>query len=135
MRAITILALSAMLVAPCGGFAQKPPTNPAFTANKLLAGCRAALTMGEGKGSGEPLNPVLSTEAGICMGVVSTVYTLGYFFDPKAETNLRFCIPKGSTVGQAMRIVVRELDQKPELLHLDLGTITAVILHNFWPCT
>lgn len=133
MRAATILAITAVLVIPLEGYAQNPSAS-IYTANRLLPGCRAALSMVDGQGAAEPPKSTQTIDAGMCFGVISAVYRLGYFLDPKSETNMRFCPPTGSTVGQAMRIVLKELDQKPQLLNLDLAMVTAVVLHNFWPC-
>lgn len=104
-----------------------------FVANTLLPACKAALAVSEDKAA--PLPHEMSLLAGICLGVVATTYHLGYFLNASPPTNMRFCIPQsGSTVGQALRIVVKDLEAKPEILHLDLRILTSIILQRAWPC-
>jgi Rap1a immunity proteins len=60
---------------------------------------------------------------GRCVGVVEG---LGY--------TENFCQPKGSTVGQAVAVVVKYIEARPERMHEDFGLLALEALTAAWPC-
>lgn len=69
------------------------------SANFITVGCRDGI-------SGEPFL------RGLCAGMVATIF---YF----SHTHFAFCPPNGSNVGQATRVVVLYIDQRPARIHED----------------
>ena len=61
---------------------------------------------------------------GICAGSINAIIR----FDPD------ICLPKGSTVGQAVRVVVQYIDSQPARLHEDFVDLAAEALRAAWPC-
>jgi hypothetical protein len=61
---------------------------------------------------------------GICAGSINAIIR----FDPD------ICLPKGSTVGQAVRVVVQYIDSQPARLHEDFIDLAAEALRAAWPC-
>jgi hypothetical protein len=61
---------------------------------------------------------------GICAGSINAIIR----FDPD------ICLAKGSTVGQAVRVVVQFIDSQPARLHEDFIDLAAEALRAAWPC-
>jgi Rap1a immunity proteins len=64
---------------------------------------------------------------GYCRGIVEGALRALYFSDTT-------CIPPGVTQGQAMLVVVKYMEQHPELLHQDLAALAADALHIACAC-
>ncbi|MGM4999241.1 Rap1a/Tai family immunity protein [Tardiphaga sp. 538_B7_N1_4] len=112
------IALTASLVALASPAWSQEDTD---SGNYLLPHCKHAIDTGR-----------QSYDAwdGKCNGIVSTIMFYGQNLPQRAQV----CFPKGSTLGQAMRIVIRYLETHPENLHLDLRNLAATALHEVWPC-
>ena len=67
---------------------------------------------------------------GACLGVVSTLMSLGSLLPPKG----RFCPPKDSTTAQGVSIVVKTLKKNPEILHNEFEALAHAALMTAWPC-
>jgi Rap1a immunity proteins len=89
-----------------------------FSGNKLINGCRALTEP-------ERLKPAIIFETGICNGIF---HSLKY-----VQTHL-FCIPDGVTNMQMHKLIVKYMDEHPELLHRDLLQIAVAALGTTWPC-
>lgn len=87
--------------------------------NSVLPFCKSLV---EGKS--------LEVWEGTCAGIVSGLLWVGRSLPPER----RFCFPKGATIIQAERIVIKYLDQHPEQLHLDFRGLVLDALKNAWPC-
>ena len=42
--------------------------------------------------------------------------------------------PKGSTVNQGLRVVVRYIEARPQRMHESFAFLAIEALHNAWPC-
>ena len=70
--------------------------------------------------------------SGYCMGTMSTVYTLANYIN--SGVSIKMCPPSTMTNEQMARIVVKYLQQNPEVLHLDAATLTFSALRTAYPC-
>jgi hypothetical protein len=95
-------------------------SNDIHSANYYHRGCIAFL-------ADSPKDLLLQ---GACAGIVSTLFNL----NDELPTYIRFCPPKGSTVGQAIRVVVTYLDNNPARLHESFILLSAEGLRKAWPC-
>ena len=66
---------------------------------------------------------------GVCIGVIGALVYYGKFL---ADTP--FCAPQGSTHGQALRVVIADLERGPADLHVQFAFLAARALHRAWPC-
>jgi hypothetical protein len=85
------------------------------SANEVMPGCRALIAHSDE-----------STDywQGYCSGAVAAIVRV----DPGN------CPPKGSTVGQGVRVVIKYIDSRPERLHEDFHDLAAEALRIAWPC-
>jgi hypothetical protein len=64
------------------------------------------------------------------MGIVNTIY----YFGKILPEDIKFCPPKGSSAGQAAKIVNDFMDKNPKILHIDFRIIAGLALKSAWPC-
>lgn len=98
------------------------------TGNELLVQCQNAI---QGINTGVYKNPF---DTGMCFGTVSAVMTMATFYKTSVENDIRICIPDGVTTGQGARIVVKFLQDRPELLNDDRSVLVWMALINSYPC-
>jgi hypothetical protein len=113
MRLFVMVGL--MLAATATGANAEPDTS---SANRLLAGCRAAV------GDKDSAPPV---ELGTCVGVVMGVWMT-------AGVAGLACSPNGVTLGQVLRVVVQFIDARPARMHEQLTNLALEALISTWPC-
>ena len=89
------------------------------SANNRMPGCRAAV---------QEDNSSIMYSQGFCMGTITTLF---FFAD---QLPLPSCTPTGSNVGQALRIVVQYIDQRPARMHEDFMRLAMEALAAAWPC-
>jgi hypothetical protein len=87
------------------------------SADYVIVGCRDGM-------SGENRQPF---RQGLCGGIVQTILFFG-------RTNFNVCMPEGVTMGQAIRVVVAYIDQRPERMHERFETLAIEVLQQSWPC-
>jgi hypothetical protein len=92
---------------------------------ELLAGCKNHL---EQMSPSTPMEIVYTS--GICAGKVSILARTGTMAPP----NMRFCPPDTGTVTQAVRVVVKYLNDHPERLHEPFDNLALDGLRGAWPC-
>jgi len=51
-----------------------------------------------------------------------------------ARSRFGICAPKEATVGQAVRVVVAYIDQRPERMHESFRQLAIEALQQAWPC-
>jgi hypothetical protein len=51
-----------------------------------------------------------------------------------SDSVLGFCVPDRSTVGQAVRVIVAYVDQRPERMHEHFEVLVLEALRRAWPC-
>jgi hypothetical protein len=89
-----------------------------YTADNTMRGCRAFLDDINKKNVG--LRPF---DQGRCVGIVETIRTFP-----------TLCVPINVTVGQAMRVVVKYIDDRPARLHEPFKKLVHEALLEAWPC-
>lgn len=114
LRFATVLL--AVLPAIHSQFAQAQSDDVA-SANYVMPGCRGFMER-------ETRNTHVE---GTCNGIVRAMFFFG-------STNLGFCPPKGATVGQAVRVIIAYVDQRPAQMHLPFEVLALRALTGSWPC-
>jgi hypothetical protein len=107
------IILATGIAATCGAsFAAEDP----FSANAVMPGCREA----------ENYNSRIHYDRGLCMGIVSGVVST-------LQTST-ICAPPGVTNFQAIRVIVKYIDDRPEKLHQQFFALAIEALRAAWPC-
>lgn len=77
-----------------------------------------------------------ATEASRCIGYIQGAIDAYIFTAAKnwARPPESICVPQGFKDEQAILIVLKYLDNHPEILHLDAGGIVWTALHSAFPC-
>lgn len=87
--------------------------------NYFLPGCQAFIATN--------FNSSTPFRAGECLGVIRAItYNL--------TSNSLICIPSTVTMGQIVRVIVRNLENNPAHLHEDFFLQVAYALGSIWPC-
>jgi hypothetical protein len=86
------------------------------TANEAMEGCRFFLT-DAGSATLKQINA-----QGFCRGAVEALIATQY------------CPPEGVTIGQAVRVVVQYIDNRPARLNEPFAALAAEALQGAWPC-
>ena len=89
------------------------------TANQMLPGCKGLLDNSMTSG-------VSVYQQGRCGG-----YVAGLVY---GEGEQEFCSPKGVSIGQAVAIVIKYIEARPERMHEDFGKLAIEALTAAWPC-
>ena len=90
------------------------------SANYQLPHCKAYLAEQDG-------NDFLQ---GACVGIIRALLVTGNLFAPPNQ----FCVPKGVTVRQAVRVVVQHIESRPSYWHNDFTVLAVGVLSATWPC-
>lgn len=114
------LAVFAVIVASTSALAQSDYTK---TGNAFLPWCKWFLES-KTDGANTQLN------AGVCIGTVSTMVSIGQFLPP----DIRYCVPPVVPLAQSTRVIVAYLEKNPSETHLDYITLSARALREAWPC-
>ena len=89
------------------------------TANQMLPGCK-------GLRDNSMTSGVSVYQQGRCGGyVASLVYGGG---------EQEFCSPKGVSIGQAVAVVIKYIEARPERMHEPFGGLALEALTAAWPC-
>jgi hypothetical protein len=88
------------------------------SANYLLRGCKAFIVR-----ENTMPTPIDAMKQGRCVGLVDGLSYTG-----------NFCQPKGVTTGQAVAVVVKYIEARPERMHEDFGILALEALTAAWPC-
>ena len=89
------------------------------TANQMLPGCKGLL-------DNRMTSGVSVYQQGRCGGyVASLVYGGG---------EQEFCSPKGVSIGQAVAVVIKYIEARPERMHEPFGGLALEALTAAWPC-
>ena len=94
------------------------PASAADPANLILPGCKVFLSA---------TTPMEHLSAGRCMGMVEGIAFMGF-------TEHLFCTPKEVTSGQALTVVIRYIEARPERMHEDFQKLALEALRTTWPC-
>jgi len=105
--------------------------SPAFALDKSSGNywikyCRNAININDNNKAANT-DDLSLVEGNFCLGFVSGVST-----GLKAANAI--CVPAGVTLGQQLKLVVREMDSYPEMLHKKIGTVVVAVMLKNWPC-
>jgi hypothetical protein len=111
------------------------PFTAAADGNDLLRQCAVAVDLS--KGSPEKISKTEALQAGHCLGLVQGVVGTNKIYELTTAGNSAWvCTPGlGIENRQAVRVVVKYLEDHPEDLHLGDGTLVQLALQNAFPCT
>jgi len=88
------------------------------SASEMLSGCKGFLD--------DNITGVSMFYKGRCVGFLAgLVYGVG---------GEDFCLPKGATTGQAVAVVVKYIEARPERMHESFGRLALEALAAAWPC-
>jgi len=116
MKAIGIAAALLLIGQQSDALAQSQE-NVSSSANWVMPGCREFVN----STANEPLRQ------GVCIGLVRAMFFYG-------STHFGVCPPTGSNVGQAVRVVVLYVDQRPARMHEVFEKFGLEALKQAWPC-
>ena len=85
------------------------------SANRRMPGCRGAVT---------PNDNSDRFLKGVCTGAVDALMA--------AVDDI--CPPPQATIGQALRVVVKYIDDRPARLHEDFKSLAVEAMRASWPC-
>lgn len=125
MKVIAVGALMALSITGAGA------AEDTSSANYWMPHCKAHI-----RGERVPLDPAgvarLGTTqqcAGFVAGIMFTVSYLTPTFGDKCAA-----VPTGVTYEQAIRVVVRYIDERPQRMHEGFGALALEAIYDAWPC-
>jgi hypothetical protein len=78
-----------------------------------------------------PVNKIEANKVGECSGAIDAIFMLRRALDP----SIRFCPPpRGVTLRQNAKIVVKYLDDHPEQINDDFTLLVVRAFDQVWPC-
>jgi hypothetical protein len=92
-----------------------PASAEIYSANSILPGCKAIVA-----------DHPATFDMGRCAGFVHAL-----FF---AVDGRHFCWPQGVTIGQAVAVVVKYIEARPERMHEHFGMLAIEAMREAWPC-
>ena len=98
-----------------------------YSGVELLRGCKLSIKWTEG----EKLGYDDASKASVCVGYVQGVLDTYAGFHKESQL---FCMPNGVTTYQVMRILIKYLNENPEMLHDDAMFLILSGLRNVYPC-
>ena len=113
MRKILVTAALGLIVFT----AESANAQNAFAINTVLPGCRLFT-------SGKTANDGTEMLSGVCVGIVGAALAYSQILDPKN----RFCQPNTITLLQAVEVVTRGMNSRPELWHEDFRSVKRAFL-------
>ena len=94
------------------------------TGNQIREGCQIGLQ------DDHSITLIDARKSGFCLGFVDAIIILG---NELAEPD-RFCLPKGVTLEQAIHVLLKYLNEHPDLTHEDAVTLALWAFKAAWPC-
>jgi Rap1a immunity proteins len=102
----------------------KPAAADDHSANYYLPSCRDFINERFAR------EPFLQGE---CVGIIEGLAVMASDLAPSFVVS-RSCVPDDATLAQLTTVVVRWLDQHPEIWHKDFRPLVLLALHDAWPC-
>ena len=120
----TLVGTAALLiVVMLTGSAGAQPAEGQVSADYMMEGCVRYL-------NGNLTRARTAFRAGACVGVLNTLVWIGSSFVP----HLRFCPPEGVTTEQAVSVVVRYIEARPESIDDPFAGLAVLAFQKAWPC-
>jgi hypothetical protein len=66
-------------------------------------------------------------DQGLCIGKVQVLFYFGQMY-------FGICTPRGATVGQSNRVIIRYIEERPARHHEDFRDLALEALRAAWPC-
>jgi hypothetical protein len=123
-------SLVVVLLAILGSIIIVPPARaqrPIEAANEILPGCRAFLALAQGNPAIDELGLI---RGGVCAGKVSALLNVAVMLEPK----FRFCKPEAVTIRQAIEVVLKRLEEHPEVWQRSFDALALALFIDTWPC-
>lgn len=106
------------------------------TARGLSDSCNAMLQVSRA----ELTNPIAPEDegaffaaSGMCLGFIQG-FRNGLYYAYSLGLSPSICLPDGVTDDQIARVLIKKVEQNPEIEHLKAGPFLAVTLSATWPC-
>jgi hypothetical protein len=123
MRALLVICL---YLCASTSHAQQPDTD---SGNYRLRGCKDAISTAT---TNVPNTDRMSAyQSGLCMG---TAKTLGEIGRVKFQ-GVPWCTPADATTGQIIGVIVKYLEDNPQMLNQNFMFLAMLALSKAWPCT
>src|SRR5262245_52428106 len=116
--AIGIAVAVALLSQQGSAMAQSPDIG---SANSVMPGCRDAMSP---EAAPNTYRAYVKAE---CTAVIRTMFFFG-------RSHFGICAPDQATVGQAIRVVVLHIDQRPARMHEPFELLALEAMRRAWPC-
>jgi hypothetical protein len=85
------------------------------SANYMLPGCRSFM---------QKASNYSDFDQGVCVGVIRGI----------VYAARDICAPTESTTNQAVAVVIKYIDQRPQDMHLPFAVLAHTALQEVWPC-
>lgn len=121
MKHISALLLLTLICFPISPAAQDTSETTHEDGNHLILHCKAAV---DGLSSNSWKNPHEAYSSGFCYALVQGI----------GWASPSVCAPKGAKVTQAMRVVVKYLEDNPAQLNWDENLLVDTALSKAFPC-
>ncbi len=129
MKKIVLVVIAALML---------PLSNLALAddGNNLLSQCNVAVDIMDGKKlTADVQGGINAGNSMYCFGLMQGIISLNKLYEVPLRNNALFCTPHSNiTNGQAARIVVKYLQEHPEMLHEPDFAITINALIEAFPC-
>jgi hypothetical protein len=118
-----IIGSALALTVTATGAAERDTTS----ANFMLPYCK--LAAGEVPESGVDVKDLMWV--GLCMGIVDGIAMALNTYESKS-----YCakLPSGGTLDQKVKVVVRAIEARPDMMHRDFRSLATFALMDAWPC-
>jgi len=103
-----------------------------ITGNEIQEGCQIGLNYTVN--SARLISSVDAGKAGFCLGFTQAILSLGGGGGGGLAGPNRFCLPDEATMGQAIHVLLKYLNEHPQLTHEDAMTLALRAFKAAWPC-
>lgn len=112
------IAIMVLMLATVGHAGRAVAGGKFFTGSKLLEWCE----------SDSP------DEQGACFGYVAGLSDITDTYEGSGLIDTLYCYPEGVTLTQLQKLVVKSLNERPEVLHQGASGLAAVAFMQAFPC-
>jgi hypothetical protein len=126
MKRLLFTLIAALGLAAFGGAPQAQTV--ARTAGEFVNDCKEITPM---QGREEPTLILMN---GFCLGYLSGLMVLNQLFRDMGRGKPFFCAPDWMSPGQARLVFLKYMEEHPENLHQDAGSMVMVSLMATFPC-
>jgi len=99
--------------------------------NDLLRKCNAVILAAD---SGIKFSTDSYTDIGWCLGYVEGVRNTAHIYQAIFKDNKVYCIPQGVENGQIIRVILKYLNDHPNMLHEHESLLTMMAIREAFTC-